>query len=61
MQRKLYIVEPAVEFDVEEDLALQLLKPLHRLCDSGDIWHKALDAHNKTDVKMFPSKVDPLY
>ena len=42
-------------------MALQLLKPLYGISDSGDIWYKTLDAQNKTDLKMIPSKVDPVY
>ena len=46
LQRKIYIEEPAVEFDLEEDMALQLIKPLYGLSDSDDIWYRTLDTHN---------------
>ena len=60
-QGRVYIGEPAVKFYLKEDMALQLLKPLYGLSDSGDIWYKRLDAHIKSDLKTVPCKVDPVY
>ena len=42
-------------------MALQLLKPLYGLSDSGDIWYKTLDAHNEIDLRMVSRRVDPVY
>ena len=56
LQRKVYIGEPAVEFDLDEDMALQLLKLLYGLSDSGDLWYKTLDTHKERDLKMIPQK-----
>ena len=47
LQRKIYISEPAVEFNLEEDTALQLINPLHVLSDFCDIWHRAPGLYNK--------------
>ena len=48
LQQNVYMDEPAVELDLEETMALQLLKLLYGLSDSRDIWYKKPDAHNKT-------------
>ena len=49
-----------MEFDLEEDMALQLIKTLYDLSESGDIWNKTLDTHNKEDLKLVPTKIDPV-
>ena len=38
VQSRVCIEDPTVEFELEEDMALQLIEPLHSLSDSGDIW-----------------------
>ena len=45
-----YIDRPAVEFDLEENMALELIKPLYGLSDSGDIGYKTIDTHNKEEL-----------
>ena len=61
LQRKIYIEGPAVEFHLEEYMALQLIKPLYGLSNSGDLWYRTPDTHNKEDLKLLPAKIDPLF
>ena len=60
MQRRMYIGDPVVELDLEEDMALQLIKSLCGLSGSGDIWYKTLDTHNKEDLELVPEKIYPV-
>ena len=52
--------EPAVELDLKEDISLQLMNLLHGLFDSGDMWYKSLDLHNREDLIMIATMVDPV-
>ena len=36
---------------------LQLLNPLRKLSDLGDIWHTKFDGQNKETLYMIPTKV----
>ena len=40
LQRKIFIGELAIEFDLEEDVVLQLIRPLYGLSDTEDLWYK---------------------
>lgn len=57
--RDLFITRPAPEFELRHDQCLKLLKPLHGLCDSGDLWHKTIDNHYCKELGMSPMKSDP--
>eukprot|EP00171_Calliarthron_tuberculosum_P022290 IDg22290t1 len=59
LSRDLFLVNPAPEFEIPADKCLQLLKPLYGLCDSGDLWHKTIDKHHRTDLNMQPFRSDP--
>ena len=47
LQRRIDICDLAVELDLEVYMALQLIKPLFSLSDSGDVLYETLDTHNK--------------
>ena len=42
-------------------MALQYMKPLYGLSDSGGILYKTLDVHKKGDVRIIPAKLDPVF
>eukprot|EP00171_Calliarthron_tuberculosum_P023252 IDg23252t1 len=50
----LFITKPSPKFELSAEEYLKLLKPLYRLCDSGDLWHKKLDEHHQKDIGMRP-------
>ena len=50
-----------MELDFEEDMALQLIKPLYGLSDSGDMWYKTPDTQNKENFKLILTKIDPVF
>ena len=54
LMRDIFIRNPVPEFALDPHQCLQLLKPLYGLCESGDLWHKALDDHHRKDLKMRP-------
>ena len=61
LQHKAYISYSAVEFDLKEYMALELIKPLYGLSNSGDIWRKTFGTHNREDFKLITIKIDPIF
>ena len=57
--RKIFITNPAPEFDLLSEECLELLKPFYGLADSGDEWHLTLDDHVQLDLNMTPTITDP--
>jgi Reverse transcriptase (RNA-dependent DNA polymerase) len=51
LARDVFIEKPALELELSPDQALQLLKPLYGLADSGDIWYRELAQHHR-DMDM---------
>ncbi len=42
LRRRLFITNPASEFQREPHECFELLRPLYGLCDAGDLWHQTL-------------------
>ena len=47
------------EFELSTEKALQLLKPLYGLSESGDLWFEILDAHHRKELGMKTLRCDP--
>ena len=45
--RDVFIKDPVPEFELDPSHCLKLLRPLYRLCESGDLWHATLDNHHR--------------
>eukprot|EP00171_Calliarthron_tuberculosum_P007692 IDg7692t1 len=54
-----YITKHLTEFELEAYHCLKLFKPLYKLCDSGDLWHRTIDEHHRLDLGMKASRSDP--
>ena len=50
--RKIFITNPAPEFELSPDECLETLKPIYDLAGSGNEWHQTLDNKVKIDLKM---------
>lgn len=59
LARDIFICKPVPELELEKSQGLHLLKPLHGLCESGDLWHATLDRHHRLDLGMTPIMSDP--
>lgn len=59
LSRPVFLRDPVKKFDLGENKALQLLKPLYGLSESGDIWYRILDRHHRSDLEMNPLRSDP--
>lgn len=44
---------------LDRSQCLPLLKPLHGLCEAGDLWHKTLERHHRENLKMSGLRLDP--
>jgi hypothetical protein len=47
LARDVFIEKPASELELEPDQAVQLLRPLYGLDDSGDFWYRELSKHHR--------------
>ena len=56
---KIFITNPAPEFELSPEECLELLKPIYGLADSGGEWHRTLDDHVQIDLKITPTIIDP--
>ena len=56
---KIFIANPASEFQLSPEECLELLKSIYDLADPGDEWHRTLDDHVQIDLKMTPIIIDP--
>ena len=52
LERRVFIHNPAPEFELDPHECFELLKPLYGLCDSGDLWHETLQKHLLDDMEM---------
>ena len=59
LMREILIKDPVPEFELDDPQCLQLLRPLSGLCESGDLWHKTLEAHHGNELGMEPTRMDP--
>ena len=55
---RVFIKDPAPEFELEPDECFELLCPLYELADGGDLWHKKLRQHLPVDLGLQPTKAD---
>jgi Reverse transcriptase (RNA-dependent DNA polymerase) len=51
LAREVFIEKPAIELELSPNQALQLLRPLYGLADSGDFWYRELVQHHR-DMDM---------
>lgn len=56
---QIYNQNTVPEFELQRSQCLQLIKPLCGLAESGEIWHKTLDEHHRTELDMEASRSDP--
>ena len=59
LTRRVFIKNPAPEFELEPHQCFELLRPLYGLSDAGDLWHKTLHSHLTEDLQLTPTKADP--
>ena len=59
LQRRVFIKNPALEFELDPGECFELLRPLYGLADAGDLWHKSLENHLINDLHMESSMADP--
>ena len=57
--REIFIMNPPHEFYLSPEECLIFLKPIYRLADLGDEWHRTLDDHVQFDLKMTPTIIGP--
>ena len=58
LRRRVFIKNPAPEFELAPDESFELLKPLHGLCDAGNLWQKSLNDHRTRELNLTPTKCD---
>ena len=56
--RDVFIKDPVPEFELDVTQCLKLLRPLCSLCESGELWHETLDAHDRNDLGMMPFRIE---
>ena len=59
LTRRVFISNPAPEFELSPNECFELLRPLYGLSDAGDLWHQTLHAHLVNDLGLVPTTVDP--
>ena len=59
LMRRVFIHNPAPEFELDPSECFELLLPLYGLCDAGDLWHQTLRKHLTDELELEPTKVDP--
>lgn len=59
LRRRVFISNPAPEFELDPRECFELLKPLYGLCDAGDLWHQTLNKHLINDLHLEPTRCDP--
>lgn len=55
---EMFIIEDVEEFERGPSQALQLMKHLYGLCESGDLWHAIIDKNHRKKLYMTPLKSD---
>ena len=59
LTRRVFISNPAPEFELHPNECFELLRPLYGLSDAGDLWHQTLNAHLVNELQFTPTKADP--
>ena len=57
--RRVFIKNPAPEFELLPHECFELLRPLYGLIDAGDLLHKTLHKHLTEDIGLEATKADP--
>ena len=55
LTRRVFISNPAPEFELHPDECFELLRPLYGLSDAGDLWHQTLNTHLVNELKLTPT------
>ena len=58
LRRKVFISNPAPEFELGPEDCFELLLLLYGFWDAGDLWHKTLHADHTEQLGFQPTKVD---
>ena len=56
--RKMFITNPAPEFELSPEERLELLIPIYGIAEPGDERHRTLDEHVQTGLKIIPTIID---
>ena len=59
LTRRVFIKNPAPEFELEPDQCFELLKTSYGLSDAEDLWHMAFHKYLTQDPTLEPTKSDP--
>ena len=59
LRRRVFISNPAPEFELDPSECFELLKPLYGLDDAGDLWFQSLHNHLVSDLHLEHTKCDP--
>ena len=59
LMRRVFIKNPAPEFELQPDKCFELLRPLYGLSDADDLWHRTLHRHLVEELELVSSKADP--
>ena len=57
MNRQLFIKQPTVKFELNNDEFLEFLKPWHAWSDSGSSWYAAPTKYLCNDIALVPKKM----
>ena len=59
LTRRVFINNPAPEFQLDPDKCFELLKPLYGISDAGDFWHMTLNKYLINELCLMPNKNYP--
>ena len=58
LERRVFVKNPAPEFELGQSECFELLRPLYGLRDAGDLCHESLSLHFRQELKFQPTKID---
>ena len=59
LNRRVFITNPAAEFELNPNECFELLKPSYGLSDADDLWHMTVDKHLAGEFLLVSTKTDP--